>query len=253
MHPRLCLVVNGLEGHRPAGGSKLFALSIPKGASPLTDPILLNLLSTYLSYALILFARPESSTQISIKELSTTLELPSTFSLLSWLPECSLLPSQHLDSLLTRAYTALTKLCNTSGTSVKSSSRSNSANPSISMSFHEALFNLRMYALRCLGHTSTGVVEGNTFWDQATKFATIIVKAIPAASLSTVEDTTTRLILRAFDMLVQIAETRPDKGVFMAVDENGKRFIAFCDYWSSFAQRVDIYFLGKVDFAANLE
>ena len=109
------------------------------------------------------------------------------------------------------------------------------------MPSHEALFNLRMYALRCLGHTSTGVVKGNVFWDQAIKFATILVKATPASSSSTAEDVITSLILRAFDVLVQIAETRPDKGIFMAVDENGKSFIAFCDHWSSFAKRVDIF------------
>jgi separase len=102
-----------------------------------------------------------------------------------------------------------------------------------------------MYALRCLAHTSPGVVEGNVFWDQATKFTSILVKSIPATSSSAAEERITSLVLRAFAELVQIAETRSDKELFMTVDETGKNFIAFCDYWSSFAKRVRSFVLSS--------
>jgi hypothetical protein len=106
-----------------------------------------------------------------------------------------------------------------------------------------------MYSLRCLAQTSTGVVEGNIFWDQAIKFTSILVKATPSTpstSSSIAEDRVTSLVLHAFDTLVEIAETRSDKDIFMAVEEKGKNFIAFCDYWSSFARRVDMFSLDFV-------
>jgi separase len=190
----------------------------------------------------MLVARPEISAPNLVAELSATLDSPSTFSLLSWLPDCSLLPSKHLDSLLTRAYTTLTKLCNSPATLTKPQLKSRLA---VSTTSHEAFFSLRMYALRCLAHTSPGVVEGNVFWDQATKFTSILVKSIPATSSSAAEERITSLVLRAFAELVQIAETRSDKELFMTVDETGKNFIAFCDYWSSFAKRVRSFVLSS--------
>ena len=250
MHPRLCLTIVGSEEHQTAGSSKHYFLSIPKVASPPSNLTLLNLLSTYLLYALMLVSRPECSTPSSVQQLSTTLDSPSTFSLLSWLPDCSLLPSKHLDSLLTRAYTALTKLCNSSTTLKKAPLKPKSTNLPTSTPSPEALFRLRVYALRCLAHTSTGVIEGKNFWDQATKFTSILVKATPSTSSSTSEESLTALVLDAFDQLVQIAETRPDKGTFMAVDENEKNFIVFCDYWSSFAKRVE-EFSSEFVFTAN--
>jgi hypothetical protein len=85
----------------------------------------------------------------------------------------------------------------------------------------------------------TGVVEGNVFWEQATKFTSSLVKTTP--STLTIEERITELVLHAFDELVRIAKTRSDIETFMAVDENGKNF---CDYWSSFAKRVETFSSG---------
>ncbi|KAF9539088.1 hypothetical protein CPC08DRAFT_504290 [Agrocybe pediades] len=85
-----------------------------------------------------------------LEELSLGITTPSTRSLLSWMPT---LP-KHIDSLLTRAYSALNKLC--------LSKLKTTPSP-------ESIFKLRTYALRCLVHTSAGTIEANNFCNQATR------------------------------------------------------------------------------------
>jgi len=161
--------------------------------------------------------------------------------MLSWMSDFSSLPTKHLDSLLTRAYTSLTKFCSSSTTVSrkplpKAKLTVTSINPTSSPS-PEALFHLRTYALRCLAYTSPGIVEGNTFWDQATKFASLFIRATTTSPVS--EEHATSVILTSFAQIVKIAEVRDEKEVFMAVDgDNGKKFVDFCDYWSSIAKRV---------------
>ncbi len=158
------------------------------------------------------------------------------------MPDFSSLPTKHLDSLLTRAYASLTKFCSSS-TIVsrkplpKAKSTTTSMTNPTSAPPPEALFHLRIYALRCLAHTSPGIIGGNIFWDQATKFTSLFIRATTTSSVS--EEHATSVMLTSFAEIVEIAEMREDKEVFMAVDgDNGKNFVDFCDYWSSVAKRV---------------
>ena len=222
-----CRLLNFLHVQVTEPASNLGLLSIPEPLSPPTDPVILNLVSTYLMYALILATRNERS---SVVELATALDAPAHRTLLHWLSHFSTLPTKHVDSLLTRVYSCLTKM---------SSSREKPLlkpkTPSMAPS-PQSLFSLRMYALQCLIHTSSGIIEANTFWDQATKSAFIFAKS--TTSTDTTEDDTTRSILARFDTLSELATRRQDVEAFMATDETSKGFIAFCDQWASFAKLV---------------
>ena len=137
-----------------------------------TDPVLLNLLSTYLLYyALVLASCPEIANPDSIQELSTTLHLFSTHSVLSWILGFYPLPMKHLDSLLMQAYVPLTPLPQPSLENLC---------PRWYLRLHWLtlhLLHLRIYALRCLAYASPGIIEGSTFWGQATKFVSLFVRA----------------------------------------------------------------------------
>lgn len=216
MQRRLCNILN-------VSVDSSCLLSIPEPSSPPTNPILLNLVSVYLLYALIILSQPDGAAQ----DLSTALNSPKTRSLLSWLPSLSSLPAKHTDSLLTRAYTAINNLC---------SSASSSSSKSKPITSPESIFTLRMYALRCLAHTTPSTIDANMFWNQATRYTGIFVKATPPKG----EEQTTSMILHAFDELVQLAEQRTDRDVFLAVEEKGKGFLGFCEHWTNFANRVSV-------------
>jgi separase len=224
IHARLCSLLNA-----QAATSHL---EIPQ-SSPPTDAVLLTLISTYLVYALVIKTQPHGTASKAIEDLVSVLSSPTRPSLLVWVPAFTTLPPKHVDSLLTRAYTSLTKLCSfystpsTPPSTVSKSKSSTSPSP-------ESLFTLRMYALRCLAHTSPGVIEVNTFWDQARRFAAALVKSSQLSS----EEQTTRMILTSYDELIQLAEKRSDRDTYMAIGDDGKSFVAFCEYWSSFAKRV---------------
>ncbi|KAH9478241.1 Separin [Psilocybe cubensis] len=212
--PRLILLLN-------VDSDQSNPISIPPPSSPPTNAILLNLVSLYLLYALII----KSHGSNSVDELSKSLSSPTTHSLLSWLPMLSALPAKHTDSLLTRAYTAVNKLCSTSSSLPPTKSK---AHPS-----PQSIFILRMYALRCLAHTTPGTIEANTFWDQATRYASVFVKATPQKG----EEQTTSMILHAFGQLVDLAEQRTDREAFMSVEQQEKGFLRLCEHWLSFAKR----------------
>jgi len=243
MHPRLCLLVNGSCEPCLRNSNKLYLLSIPMTSS-IIDAVVLNLLSSYLTYAIVLASRAAASTRSSIQELSMILNSPSTHFLLDWMPLFSSLPTKQMDPLLTRAYTALNKLCSFPNVSTKPPPKLKSVEEASSNTFSESVFSLRMYALQCLAHTSPGIVEGNTVWDQANRSAALFIKNISSTAIP--EAQATSLVLGAFAELVRIAETRQDKETFMAVDEEGKSFIGFCDYWSSFAKRVGTNYIPSI-------
>ncbi|KAG5644204.1 hypothetical protein DXG03_008867 [Asterophora parasitica] len=129
--------------------------------------------------------------------------------LAAWIPHCTLMPPKQLDSLLTRAYSNLTKSCATS--------KSN----------FQAVFSLRMYALVCLAHTSAGTIEPSTFWDQVVRFGGAFVK-----SQSCAEKDMMLIVLFAFSDLAGRLGKRSD-GEFFA----GKGFAGFCEYWMAFAKK----------------
>ncbi|KAF9552923.1 hypothetical protein CPC08DRAFT_822591 [Agrocybe pediades] len=218
MQPRLIDLL-GVEG--PVND----ILSMPEPPSPPTDAILLNLISLYLLYAITI----QSQAIDKLEELSLGITAPSTRSLLSWMPALSVLPSKHIDSLLTRTYSALNKLC--------SSKPKTSPSPS-------SIFKLRTYALRCLAHTSPGTIEASHFWNQAARFSAAFVKSTPAKG----EEQTTSMILHAYSELVNLAEQRSDRDSFLAIDEKGDGFTTFCEHWTVFAKRAgDISTLQRIN------
>lgn len=203
MHPRLCAILGTSE---PPSS----CLRLPKSTNAPTDPIILNIAATYLTYALVIHSQSQAPDAVAT--------IAENASLLEWLPAFSLLPAKSIDGLLTRTYTALNKLCN----KTRSDSR--------------AVFTVRVYALRCLAHTSPGVIAANTFWDQVIKCGASLVKATPKKA----EEDATKNVLLAYDELVQLAERRADSTTFMGVGEDCKGFVDFCEYWMSFAKRVSL-------------
>lgn len=204
-------------------------LGIPQVATPPTDPVILTLVSTYLVYAIIIKAQVTSFEQFAL-----SLSSPYTHSLLQWLSAFSVLPSKHIDSLLTRTYSTLNKLSSTASSSSIATSKLKSHTDTTASP--ESLFTLRMYGLHCLAYTSPGIIEAGTFWDQCSKLATVLVGSTPPA----LEERITRLLLTAFGEVIRIVEKRQDRDAYLSTVENGKSFVTFCEHWSSYAKRVCI-------------
>ena len=73
-------------------------------------------------------------------------------------------------------------------------------------------------------------------WDQVARFTTTFVKA--TASDVTLEEKCTAIVLSAYGDFVERVEKRPDRDTFMAIDQKGKGFLGFCEYWMEFTKRV---------------
>ena len=214
LHPRICSLLNVTP--KSCSHLMLHLLSIPIPSSDSSpDTILLTLASTYLTYALTIFTHvvfPALNTKDSHQSLEAFSQALTTApSLVSWIPFFSSLPVKQLDSSLTRAYASLTKAC----TSCK-------LQPN-------AIFQLRMYAVACLSHTSTGTVEPDTFWDQVCRFGGAFIK-----SRDCTEEQAMSIVLSAYYNLMDGVEKRKVGDVFMA----GKGFVGFCEYWMAFAKKV---------------
>ncbi|KAG0699186.1 peptidase family C50-domain-containing protein [Suillus ampliporus] len=214
MHTRLLALVGAPDHKAPIHSSStpkvpvhLLSLPLPT-ISPPADTILLTLISTYLLHAII------SLTHIAISSTSPDLvsvALLESGTLLTWMPYCISLPDKHIDTVLTRAYTVLTKSCS----SFSASSRST--------------FLIRMYALKCLLCTSAGTVQSSTFWDQIQKSCTTYVKT--SSPMSEAEEfSVAKLVSESLGEVVQIAQS---KSSFV----EGKSFVLLCETWTSFAKR----------------
>ena len=228
MHPAICKIIN-IDTDPQGSQSSLYLLLVPIPPSIPTNPIVLSLISTYLLHALIINAHSETTT---INALATTLNSPSSAALLAWVPSLTSLPTKYMDSLLSRAYTSLTKLTCSPSPTPKLHLKST---PAIDAS-HESIFVLRMYALRCLIQTSPGTVETNMFWDQVVRFTSTFVKS--TTSDTTSEERCTTTVLSSYADIVERGEKRPDRDTFMAIDQKGKGFFNFCEYWMEFTKRV---------------
>ena len=199
------------------------ALSLPTPISPSdTNEVLLTLISTYLGHSLIATSYATFNTgepqPLQVETLCTALY--STGTLLQWLPHLSGLSSKHVDSLLTRAYIALTK----------SSINIHAVDTHTST----VVYRIRVYGLLCLARTSPGVLESATFWNQAAKFTTSFIKDVDRSDDGETMLQVSATVLDAFAELIEHARHRDDSSKFMG----GRGFIAFCEYWASFAKRV---------------
>ncbi|KAF5330235.1 hypothetical protein D9611_010620 [Ephemerocybe angulata] len=125
----LCAALHLPPSPSPTPSNVTF-LSLPLPTDPPTDPVHLTMLSTYLIHALTTTCSTLSPSDIT--ELSLILTSPNSPSILEWLPHFHPLPQKHVDSLLTRAYTAITKICSArpSPPASKSTSSTSSKPPS---------------------------------------------------------------------------------------------------------------------------
>ncbi|KAF5368828.1 hypothetical protein D9758_003030 [Tetrapyrgos nigripes] len=239
---RICALYGGSVEEKTtkkaSQSNQLHLLSLPIPNDEITkDTIILTLISTYLINAIVILSHTLASSQLPLKRdnkgseplTALSIALNETNTLLSWKDYLSVLPSKQLDSILTKAYSVLTKLA--------ASTLSQSANPT-------ALFRIRVYALQCLACTGNGTIsDPDTFWNQVTKVTSAYVKG-QSPSLSTqAEEEATNLILSSYRALVDLAEERNDKDVFMS----GNGFVGFCEAWITFANRVgDVQALDKI-------
>ena len=245
MHPRLCAHLDVSSSLNQARGRSSY-LHISPDASK-TDTTLLTIVSTYLTYALTIIFQQYSDVlntkdDFPIHALSQDLDnAPDT--LLSWIPLLTSLSSKHLDTILARAYTSLTKFCtaylSSSPTQRHSSKRSATADNSHDALTQQSIYLIRMYALQCLAHTTDGVVAPTTIWEQAVRFGSAYAKSlIPSrpgqSSHSDVENEATRTILRACAKVVNDIQSMPDCERFT----KDKMFMSFLEWWMTFARRV---------------
>ena len=209
-------------------------LPIPPTIPPYSNDILLTLISYYLQYSIIsssyiVFSSYAPATSDTYSPNGTSLlsifaeSLYKTNTLLQWIPHLAALPSEHMDSILTRAYTAITK------SSVIAKCSSADAKP---------VFQIRVYALRLLLHTSSTVLLPSTFWGQTVKFAGIFVRDVVSGSPSAeTKNDATQTVLSVFDQIVGLAlATRAGEDRMRWLSGSG--FMSFCDYWIEFARRV---------------
>ncbi|KAG2136721.1 peptidase family C50-domain-containing protein [Suillus clintonianus] len=188
----------------------LLSLPLPTILPP-ADTMLLTLISTYLMHSITLLAHLAISSSSSTTPDLFSAALLESGTILTWMPCCVSLPSKHIDTVLTRTYSVLTKSCS----SISASSRST--------------FLIRMYALRCLLCTSVGTVQPNTFWEQVQKSCAAYVKS--SSPMSEAEElSVARLVSESLGEVVQIAQSRSS---FV----EGKSFVLLCETWTSFAKR----------------
>ncbi|GJE92064.1 cysteine peptidase C50 [Phanerochaete sordida] len=202
-------------------------LSLPLPVAPVDDDILLTLISNYLFHSLYAFSYSTFGTSNAqppppLTTIADTITASST--LLHWVPLLKNLPAKHMDSILTRAYTGITKSSAQTACSTSSGAK--------------ALYTIRVYALQLLLHTSPTVLRPTTFWDQALKFAVAYVKDVisSAASAETKADAT-QAVLAAFATLEEVVLATRSEEETRKSWLSGTGFVGFCEYWMDFARR----------------
>ena len=212
----------------PSPQERLIVLPLPTQDSSLPE-ILLTLISTYLLHSIVALTHAISPSHTSSQPICGILcsSGSQTPTLLTWLPYIKNLPTKHLDSILTRAYTTLTKAWSSSN------------------AYPTSIFQLRVYGLFCLAHTSPSVLEPTAFWEQVIKFtmnyvAANVIDKDPGrgrddgGSAGPRQDgEVTNVVLHSFDELV--GRTQERQG-FM----KGRGFVKFCEYWMSMARKVGV-------------
>lgn len=140
--------------------------------------------------------------------------------LVPWILCLKAVPQKTLDAALKRAYVAL------------GNTFSSPSTPSTS-----SLLTIRFTALRYLLHTSD--LSPCSFWEQCLKFGVSFVKTNGSAGID--EKETAGNLLKAFNDIVTIVDEQ-GKGEL----KNGKRWLDFCEYWSSLAKRVSVRGLSAI-------
>ncbi|KAK0220404.1 cysteine peptidase C50 [Armillaria fumosa] len=230
MHSSLCRLLSVTIPSKSNSSDKLHLITVPIPAIPMSiEPALLTLISNYFMYALVVitstyFPPPNSTLRPSKLPTDFLTHLEDTlrreFTLISWMPFFRGLPAKHMDFILTRIYSVLTK----------------SIPAELMQSNNSSAFFIRMHGLCCLAYTSPGTVGGpDIFWEQPTKYAAVYMKSLLSEQLSSsdVQQQAANTLVLAFSHLVSIAETKQDSAEFL----KGKGFVAFCEYWIELANR----------------
>ncbi|KAJ3742013.1 cysteine peptidase C50 [Lentinula detonsa] len=211
-HSRICDLFSVQE---PA--THLLSIPCPPNSHSVLNAVLTTLVSTYLLNAIVVLTRVHQRTLS--EELTRS-------SLLEWIPifSSSGLSNKHLDSILTKVYSVLMKV-STIGIPPTD------------------LLQIRMYALRCLAHTSPGTVENpDNLWDQACKVANAFISSSSGNSVPKVPKAAS-VATSAFLALHTICEARPDRDAFAF----GKGFASYCETWIGFASKAnDVQILEKI-------
>ncbi|KAJ3827682.1 cysteine peptidase C50 [Lentinula raphanica] len=198
-HPRICSLLE-VKSHTT------HLLSMPFPSKLEIDTLLATLVSTYLFHATIILAH--------IDRLALHRELGFS-SLLEWVP---MFPSfgitnKHLDSILTKIYSVLMKVSTVEVLPIH-------------------LFNIRIYALRCLAHTSPGTVENPAnLWEQACKVVNALICSSGEHSVTEAASVATSALLA----LHNVCEARPDRDDLVI----GKGYTSYCESWLGVASKAN--------------
>ena len=229
MHPQICALLNATTPTSNNGRCQL--LSIPLPQSLPMDIILLTLISTYLAHALSTLV--SISTPQAVDAMSSSLTLPTSFSFLTWVPSIFSLPVKQTDTMLTRSHSEIMKLYSTFTSTTSSTAKTKADNSSPNP---EQVFQLWMYALRCLCHSSRGTVESGTFWEWVTRSSVALIKASQSLFPKAEEKVTNLVLCEYMEMLVC---AQKQEGGLLFVE--GKGFAGFCEYWMAFAKWVSLF------------
>ncbi|KAK7685385.1 hypothetical protein QCA50_011248 [Cerrena zonata] len=183
----------------------LTSLPLPSASStPSISDVLLSLITSYLTY----------STQLSPQSIVSSLS-DECGTLLAWLPRLSSVPSKQLDGALTKSYSVLSKVT--------------SDNSSISAS---DIFRLQVYALKCLAHTTPGVLkEPIKFWSE-------VYNVIATASSGSNSDTVrAENILEFLSEIVTLVQSRTDAETFFETSTSNIMWPKVIDGWCLLAKK----------------
>ncbi|KAG7448865.1 uncharacterized protein BT62DRAFT_946578 [Guyanagaster necrorhizus] len=240
MHASLCRLLSVAIPSKSNSSDKLHLITMPIPAVPSAiEPALLTLISNYFMYALVVITStyfPPQKPTLQPNKLPTDFltnladTLRNEFTLMSWMPFFQHLPAKHINFILTRVYSVLTK----------------SIPAEVMQTNAPSAFFIRMHALCCLAYTSPGTVGSpDVFWEQPTKYASVYMKSLLSEqpSSSDVHQHATNILVLAFSHLVTIAETKQVSADFL----KGKGFVTFCEYWIELANRTgNVALLDKI-------
>ncbi|KAI5983296.1 peptidase family C50-domain-containing protein [Pisolithus albus] len=207
----------------PVFPSPLCLLCLP--LPPPGDVTLTALAFTALAYALSGLT-PLLHSTISLQDAVLTLQHhPSLLDLAQRITNESI-SEKTKDALLTRAYTSLTKACN----SLSPHSHT------VGDSDPRSIFYLRIYAISCLLYTSPGTIKPSTFWDQ-------VQKACMAYARTSMDPTLSH-DAKASEIAVASYISQTLHGLVGRINGVGfrdllesKAFLGVCDLWMNLAKR----------------
>ena len=198
-------------------------LTLPIPTAHEADEAIQTLLSSYLLHALTAVSHIGLRASDSIDPKNFCDAIYKTETLIYWLPHLQLLPTKHKDSVLTRTYTALNRATSNLQVTCPKDAK--------------ALYRIRLYGLLCLAHTSPGTIDADTFWNQVAKWTVVCAKDLDHTGCMGDSEAMASFIVTVsatFNEVIEHTRQREDHMSFM----NGRGFLAFCEYWMSFARRV---------------